>query len=138
MQTEKEMEFKQAVQEAGERFVESARELLDALKDAQEESDSTDAEDAARRAIDEYPLSILTRSGWHNPGTINEADAEFEILLGTGGPASRIVGRLNEYAEPDSAYFEYQDWFQPWTQARLSGEQTDTLLEFARQFYFGG
>lgn len=136
MQTEKEMEFRQAVQDAGERFVGAARELLDE-REAARDGDGED-EDDAQRAIDEYPLSVLTRSGWRNPGTTNEPDAEFEILLGTGGPASRIIGKLNEYAEPDSAYFEYQDWFQPWTQARLSGEQTDTLLEFARQFYFGG
>jgi len=137
MQTDRELEFKQAVQDAGERFVESARELLDQLKIAQDDNDS-DADDDARRHIDEYPLSVQTRSGWHNPGTIDEPDAEFEILLGTGGPASRIVGTLSEYAEPDSARFEYQDWFQPWTEARLSEEQNATLLEFACHFYFGG
>ena len=136
MQTEKETEFRQAVQDAGERSVESARELLDQLKVAQDDTDS-DAEDDAQRRIYEYPLTVQTRSGWHNPGTI-EPDAEFEILLGTGGPASRIVGTLSEYAEPDSARFEYQDWFQPWTEARLSEEQNATLLEFACQFYFGG
>ena len=93
MQTDRELEFRQAVQDAGERFVESARELLDQLKIAQDDNDSDAAEDDARSRIDEYPLSVQTRSGWHNPGTI-EPDAEFEILLGTGGPASRIVGTL--------------------------------------------
>ena len=135
MQTEKEMEFQQVVQDAGERFVESAREMLAKLRAADEDEDLIDA---AQREIYEYPLSVLTRSGWRYPGSEPKADEEFEILLGTGGPASRIVGDLDEGGQPVVARYEYQDWFKPWTEARLSDEQRDVLLDFASQFYFGG
>lgn len=64
---------------------------------------------------------------------------EHRILLGTGGPATRIVGELDEYGQPTNAKFEYQDWFKPWTAANdLSEEEEKTLLEFASQFWFGG
>lgn len=94
-------------------------------------------EDAARRVIEETPLSIEVRSDWHTPGEPGES-AEYNILLGTGGPACRIIGSLNGHSEPEDARFEYQDWFKPWTTANnLSREEEDALLEFARSFYFG-
>jgi hypothetical protein len=92
-------------------------------------------EDAARRQIDESPLSLQVRSGWHSPGETGEAE-EYEILLGTGGPAHRIIGTLDR-GQPDTARFEYQDWFKPWTAAETSSEQDETLLSFAQTFYFG-
>jgi len=130
-------EFLSEVNEAGESFAESAQEMLDALRAAQESEDN-EAEDEARRTIDAHPLSVQVRGGWHTPGCGGRVAEEFEILLGTGGPASRIIGELNEYAEPDSARFEYQDWFKPWTPAlNLSEDQNEAILEFARQFYYG-
>lgn len=95
-------------------------------------------EDGARSAIDERPLSVEVRSGWYAPG--NQKDAtpeEYCILLGTGGPASRVIGELSEYGEAQTAGYEYQDWFQPWTAARLTVEEEETLLKWAQQFYFG-
>jgi len=92
-------------------------------------------EDRASMCITESPLSLEVRSGWHSPGEESEPE-EYCILLGTGGPARRIVGDL-EGGEPTSAHFEYQDWFKPWTKARLSGEDEDVLLRWAQTFYFG-
>jgi hypothetical protein len=108
-----------------------------------------DADEAAQR-IQEDALSVQVRTGWHTPNEPGGNDpAEFEILLCTGGPAVRIVGDLDQYAEPYRARLEHQDWGTPWTEyrphfdpdpetisARLNAYQK-TLLGYCRQFYFG-
>lgn len=99
--------------------------------------------DEARQAIEEDALSVQVRTGWHQPGTTREqTPEEFEILLCTGGPACRIVGTLDEYAHPETARLEVQDWFTPWTAMRpeVSPGNYDSepfLLAYARVFYFG-
>jgi hypothetical protein len=103
----------------------------------------------AEQRIHEDPLSVQVRSDWHTPSTERTDPAEFEILLCTGGPAVRIVGDLDQYAEPYHARIEHQDWGTPWTEYRphfdpdpetISGELNayqETLLGYCRQFYFG-
>lgn len=125
---EPEKDFQTQANEAGERFVESARVLLETLKAAEQNEDEEVREDTTQE-IEEYPLSVQVRSG---------KPAEYEILLSTGGQASRIIGTLSEHCEPESASFEFQDWFKPWTAAQLSGAKRDLLLDFASHFYFGG
>ena len=44
----------------------------------------------------EMPLSIQVRSGWHTLQDEMVAE-EFEILLGWGGPAVRITGKLDQH-----------------------------------------
>lgn len=109
--------------------VDNAEELAE-LEDAA--GDCTD-EDAARDNIQEDPLEVQVRSDWTNPGETLEA-GEFMILLCTGGPAVRIVGELNR-GEPCRAWLEYQDWGTPWTQ--WFGASSDTLCEYAANFFFG-
>lgn len=92
------------------------------------------SEDEARERIQEDTLAIEVRSGWTPLGDTLTAD-EFMILLSTGGPATRIMGELDEYGEPRRAWLEVQDWFQPWTQ--FIGADQDVLLAYARCFYFG-
>jgi hypothetical protein len=46
-------------------------------------------------------------------------------------------GKLGEYAEPASATLEHQDWFEGWQEYRTSSDENDTLLEYARLFYYG-
>ena len=106
--------------------------------------------DEAQQRIQEDALSVQVRTGWHTPNEPGGNDpAEFEILLCTGGPAVRIVGDLDGYAEPYRARIEHQDWGTPWTEyrphfdpdpetisARLNAYQ-ETLLGYCRQFYFG-
>ena len=101
-----------------------------------EEPDAWHDEDRARERIEESPLSAEVRSDWHAPYEAPGDPVEFRILLGTGGPASRIIGELDEYGQPTSAEFQYQDWFKPWTTARLSREEEATLLEWAQVFNF--
>jgi hypothetical protein len=107
----------------------NAEELAE-LEDAA--GDCTD-EDAARDNIQEDPLEVQVRSDWTNPGETLEA-GEFMILLCTGGPAVRIVGELDR-GTPCRAWLEYQDWGTPWTQ--WFGASSDTLCEYAANFFFG-
>ena len=96
-------------------------------------------EEQRERISSEGALEVSVRSDWYSPGSEDQAGkaTEYRILLGTGGPAARIVGELNQWGEPENAVYEYQDWFKPWTPARLSDEDEATLLEYARQFWFG-
>lgn len=82
----------------------------------------------------EMPLSIQIRSGWHTLQDEMIAE-EFEILLGWGGPSVRIWGKLDQHKEPSTATLEGQDWGTPWT--RTQGQDPETVLEFARLFFFG-
>lgn len=95
--------------------------------------DCADEEEEARQRIQDDPLSVEVRSDWTNPGEPLEP-SEFMILLCTGGPSVRIVGELN-LGEPCRAWLEYQDWGTPWT--RYFGTDSDTLCQYASQFYFG-
>ena len=73
--------------------------------------------------INQYPLEVKKTQG-------------YELLLGTGGPATRIVGQINEYGEPVTAELQGQDWGTQWE--RTEGQDEKTLLQFAQHFYFGG
>lgn len=105
----------------------------DELHDLEADAGDCEDEDSARQRIDEDPLSLQVRSGWVSPGEEMKAE-EFELLLGTGGPAVRIIGELDEYGEPYSAILQVQDWFQPWTD--FHGGDEDVLLDYCRCFSF--
>lgn len=109
------------------------REELAELESAAGDCESR--EDAEQR-IHEDPLSIEVRSDWHSPGESGTPD-EFCILLGTGGPAIRIIGELNQYNEPLRARLQAQDWFTVWTDYRGDAISDDDLLTYCRCFYFG-
>ena len=94
-------------------------------------------EDGAQRAIDDDPLSIQVRGDWCSVGEEPDTrNGQFEILLTTGGPAARIMGELCD-GQPHRAWFEYQDWFKPWTEVIIDHEDHATILEYAQRFYFG-
>lgn len=92
--------------------------------------------------IQDLPLSIEVRSGWHLPTyttyMTNPSPEEYRILLCTGGPAVQITGDLNDYAEPITAKLQYQDWFTPWENYHLTANEEQILLDFAQLFYYGG
>jgi len=111
-------------------------EELEELTALEAQANGCENRDAAYDNIQEHPLSVEVRSGWHNPGEESEPE-EFQILLCTGGPAVRIMGELNEHGEPDRAWLEYQDWGTPWTHYYEEGAG-DVLLTYCQQFYFGG
>lgn len=96
--------------------------------------------DQARQDIEEGPLSVLVRDGWRGPYQPHndEGPEEYEILLATGGPALRIYGGLDQYAQPDDdPRLQWQDWGVAWTDYPLDHEERDAVAAYARCFYFG-
>ena len=113
----------EAQREAKEQFkvtYSSIKDMLDALRDAEDDDSSNRAEED----IMEYPLDI-------------DIERRYIILLSTGGPATRIIGLLDENSEPETAHFQYQNWFTIWTDVVQTEAEEEVLLEFARHFYFG-
>jgi len=114
------------------------RDALDLDRDrdatAEEWQDYHDEDDAEQR-ISESVLEVLVRGDWHTPGEHSE-DAEFEILLTTGGPALRIRGELDHQGEPRRAWLEHQDWGTPWTPLAEGRPPEGTLLAFASHFLY--
>lgn len=104
-----------------------------------EPSDFEWDEDDARQTIQDDALEVQVRGDWHNPGDEDASKpSEFYILLCTGGPAVRIMGELNSHGEPDRAWIEHQDWGTPWTHlCGLDSDQTEALLTYCQQFFFG-
>ena len=134
--TEAEIEF-----DAAPAYVDDVIETLaDAIADETiEPSDFEFDEDEARDRINEDPLSIEVRGGWHCPGMEDDnKPVEFKILLCTGGPACQIIGDLSEYGDPESARLQFQDWFEPWRELHIdSDEEEEILLKYCQQFYWG-
>ena len=108
------------------------RKMVKALEDG-EEWEEMDPEEA----IAEDPLEVSIRADWHSPGDGTDIDLEYKILLCTGGPAVRIIGKLDQWKQPDSARLEYQDWGTPWTELYTDSEEDEALLTYACRFYFG-
>jgi hypothetical protein len=92
-------------------------------------------EDAAWQAIDEDPLSVQVRGGWHDVGEEPE-DEEFQILLCTGGPAVRITGDLDSYGNPTRLVIEHNDWFEPWTSFWMNDEEKEEVLKYCNRFIY--
>lgn len=107
-----------------------------ALADLERAADGFESADDARQRIEEGPLSVLVRSEWGMPGEPLEP-GEYQILLATGGPAARIIGALDRYGEPASAFIEGQDWGTPWVRLPTSWDDERILLAYASCFYFG-
>lgn len=127
----------------GQAQFDSIKEMVEALQSA-EEGDNDAEREEARQTIEEDALSVQVRSGWYNVGAADadKEPVEYEILLCTGGPACRIIGKLGEHNEPETAEIEVQDWFTPWTAMRpqVGPDDFDSepiLLAYARVFYFG-
>lgn len=111
---------------------------VDELAELEEAAGECKDREEAETRIQEDALSVEMRGAWYTYDT-EPADAakpvEFNILLATGGPAVRIMGELDEHGQPDRAWLEVQDWGTPWT--RYFDIEQDTLLTYARCFYFG-
>jgi len=110
-------------------------ELIQRLHAAQDAGDKAE-ENEVRKKIEYLPLEVLVRSGWYRPGE-DAGPEEYQIVLGTGGPAVRITGALYSWGEPATAVLEYADWDTPWTAYPVDVEEELALLEFARQSYWG-
>lgn len=90
-------------------------------------------EEEARERIQEDALSVRIY-GERVDGEWQTTEAE--ILLSTGGPASRIMVELDESGDAHRAYLQVQDWFTPWTD-HYEPDMADICLKYASCFYFG-
>ena len=112
--------------------LEAICELVAAYKIVHEKGD----DDAAiLQEIYGNPLAVSVRSDWQTPGSRFEL-SEYQLLLCWGGPAVRIIGKLDGGADPVTARFEYQDWFTPWEELRISTAEREALIDYARFFSF--
>ena len=109
-------------------------ELVERLRAARG-ADNEDAIAAIGQEINEMPLSVEVRGGWHAPGD-DDGVEEFRLLLSWGGPACQVVGKLSAHGEPENVEIQYQDWGTPWTRL-TEGVDYSALNEFAACFYFG-
>jgi hypothetical protein len=104
------------------------------LAELEEAAGDCESQDDASDRITQDPLSIELSGTW-TPGGTPKADKAI-ILLGTGGPATRIVCELDDDMQPHRAWIEAQDWGTVWTECFNCIEQ-ETLLTYCQQFYYG-
>lgn len=102
------------------------------LRELTEASGERNSREDAEQRISEDPLSIELSGKW-TVGSPPVAGRAY-ILLSTGGPATRIVCELDD-GEPHRAWIQAQDWGTPWTD--FNGGDSEILLTYCRQFYFG-
>ncbi|MDV7146024.1 hypothetical protein R3X27_25435 [Tropicimonas sp. TH_r6] len=119
-----------------DRLAEVFRSALAAIHELVEPLENDDSGEARDR-VPEDALSVEVREPWHSHGAGHDGLSEYRLLLATGGPAVRIIGRLDAFHEPETAVLEAQDWFLPWTGFETSREDDEALLTYARCFWFG-
>ncbi len=112
-------------------IIEMGRELLLARQ-----ADDTDRIEAAEQAIREHPLEVAVRSGWVGCSDAMNPE-EYMILVGTGGPAYRLTGKLNGCNQPESVTPQFQDWGTPWMDVGYTVEDEEAMLAYVGCFYFG-
>ena len=107
------------------------------LNELQEAAGDCESREDAEQRIMEDSLSLEFRGDWYTSDT-EPADAakpvEFILLLGTGGPATRLLGEIS-HGEPTHVRLQAQDWGTQWTD--YIGADQETLLTYCRCFYFG-
>lgn len=96
------------------RFDDEMRELIERVND----------DDESLERLQEMPLSFSKMLTNHRDETIT-----WEILLGTGGPADRVLVTTDERGVVESAVWEFQDWFEPWTAAE--NQDAELVQRFA-------
>jgi len=109
--------------------------------------DDYDKQDEIREQAQEEALSVEFRSGWYSSLEADLKPEEFKILLSWGGPACRIIGKLDEYSQPTDIEIQYQDWGTPWESLQLNCTYADkspnitsdyeALEWFCNCFYLG-
>ena len=61
-------------------------------------------QDDARQSIQEHGYGL-------------EKETVYYVTLAGGGPAARLKVWADEYGEVEAATLQFQDWFEPWTDA---------------------
>lgn len=85
------------------------------------------------------PLDRMIRGGWQSVMHGSAATAEhYQMLMGCGGPAIRIIGTLNKEGEAITVelQFKYGTFEKCWRKVDLAEDTTETLLAYANSFYW--
>lgn len=107
-----------------------AEDLPALLSTAHGESGANDDEmDMAREDLEQSVLDV-SRLSRH----FRLEEDTWEILISTGGPASRVLVTTDYDGEVAHAEYQYQGWFTPWTAA--DNQDSDLVESFARVFCF--
>lgn len=85
--------------------------------------------EAVDNMLQEMPLSVQLEAIYPQ-----REEMVWSILLGTGGPADRVMVVCDYGGDIQSASYQYQDWFTLWTDADSQDEML--VADFARVFYF--
>lgn len=125
-------------QEVQDNGVRTASEILSLMEEFQDPETSDERKEEIETEVQEWPLSVDVRCcSWRSPGTEDWEPDEFQILLGTGGPAMRIVGDIGQHGEPCNPLMQVQDWFKPWTLCDTTEAHDEALRWFCGHFWFG-
>ena len=103
---------------SGKRFVKNIKAEMKALSKA-EDNEDWNAVDEIRESLGDC-LDLKVKK-------------QLEILLSTGGPASKIVYDIDD----EVADYYFQDWWKPWTKATLTGKERQLLTEYVQTTYSG-
>ena len=119
--------------------VSTAQDILELFQEVQAEGTTQERIEEIEQEVRDWPLSVDVRdTAWQSVGaTIHWEPNEFQILLGTGGPAKRIKGDIGPHGKPCNPLMQVQDWFKPWTTCDTTDEQDEALMWFCSEFYFG-
>ena len=104
-----------------------------ALDDVLEWHAMPDGEEKDDRAA-ETPLSVLFRSAWSAGCEFAADGGEAEILLGTGGPAVRIMATIDGEKGLVEPRIEAQNWGTPWTRGKTTEAEDKALAAFVGRF----
>lgn len=97
------------------------RALLEAYDRQEEEFEyegDTLSNDEIIELLQQQPLCIEKLITDHR----NE-EIQWEILLGTGGPARRVLVTTTLNGIVEKATYQFQDWFEPWTDAENQDQE---------------
>lgn len=105
----------------------------DELAELESMANGCESYDEAEQMIWDAPLSIMLSGRW--PVRREPVADGFEILLSTGGPATRIIGDLDDHMQPYNCKLQAQDWFTPWE--TYDGADGEILERYCQNFYLG-
>lgn len=80
--------------------------------------------DELRQRLMEMPLCVDLQSI-----DVPNETARWSVLLGTGGPADRVLVEADWDGGIERATYQHQDWFTPWIDA--TDQDDDTVVAFA-------
>lgn len=108
------------------RFDQEQKDLIDLARNWNDSNESaTDKErQQAELQLQEQVLSIDHYATYHL-----DDSQEWHVLLGTGGPADRLVLLTDNSGNIENIDYQYQDWGKPWTSADF--QDKDMLTAYA-------